>query len=78
MSSDLTKLCHQDEPNPAPEWLSTKAWQEILAMRVLPNFVPFIDTFDHYKHHYREIFESQDPHRFNSDSVTFECDFSVV
>ncbi|XP_044254832.1 dynein axonemal heavy chain 1-like isoform X2 [Tribolium madens] len=52
-----------EDPNPAPDWLSGKAWKEILAMRVLPNYIQFVDTFDQYKEDYRVIFESADPHR---------------
>ncbi|GJQ83090.1 hypothetical protein Trydic_g20102 [Trypoxylus dichotomus] len=48
--------------NPCPEWLSQKSWNEILALGVLPNFVPFVNSFGMYKDHYREIFEHVEPH----------------
>ncbi|XP_023309976.1 dynein heavy chain 1, axonemal-like [Anoplophora glabripennis] len=50
-------------PNPAPTWLSSKAWQEILALESLPKFKQFIDTFPRYADHYKHIFESLEPHR---------------
>ncbi|KAJ3657289.1 hypothetical protein Zmor_009105 [Zophobas morio] len=52
-----------DEPNPASGWLSAKAWKEILAMETLPKFAPFVETFADYEEDYREIFDSQEPHR---------------
>ncbi|KAJ8971587.1 hypothetical protein NQ317_002870 [Molorchus minor] len=49
--------------NPAPEWVSSKAWQEILALYSLPTFQLFVDTFQNHVGHYKKIFESQEPHR---------------
>ncbi|KAK4887372.1 hypothetical protein RN001_003643 [Aquatica leii] len=49
--------------NPAPEWLSTKAWNEILAMENLPVFQGYPDTFPSTLSYYKRIFESAEPHK---------------
>ncbi|CAH1982445.1 unnamed protein product [Acanthoscelides obtectus] len=54
----------RDLPNPAPAWLSSKSWSEILALEHLPSFQPFVRTFNDHLAHYKKIFESQEPHRF--------------
>ncbi|KAJ8922597.1 hypothetical protein NQ315_007628 [Exocentrus adspersus] len=53
----------EELPNPAPNWLSIKAWQEILALDSLPNFQRFVQSFPDYVNHYKKIFESLEPHR---------------
>ncbi|XP_074037842.1 dynein axonemal heavy chain 1 isoform X2 [Leptinotarsa decemlineata] len=50
--------------NPAPSWLSSKAWNEILALAELASFQKFVTTFAENVSHYKRIFESQEPHRF--------------
>lgn len=50
-------------PNPAPSWLSSKAWQEILTLKDFAKFQRFVATFAQNIDHYKKIFESQDPHR---------------
>ncbi|CAG9819626.1 unnamed protein product [Phaedon cochleariae] len=54
----------RDLPNPAPTWLSIKAWNEILALEVLPIFQPFVESFANKVDHYKQIFECQEPHRY--------------
>ena len=51
--------------NPAPEWISSRSWQEILTVGSLPTFAKFPGSF--YKHlvHYKEYFDSIEPHRLN-------------
>ncbi|XP_056631499.1 dynein axonemal heavy chain 1-like [Diorhabda sublineata] len=53
----------KDLPNPAPNWLSSRAWNEILALDALPNFQNFVTTFSGNITSYRSIFESLEPHR---------------
>lgn len=50
-------------PNPAASWLSSKAWQEILTLKSFPTFQTFVSTFGENIAHYKQIFESQEPHR---------------
>uniref|UniRef100_H0V0D2 Dynein axonemal heavy chain 1 n=1 Tax=Cavia porcellus TaxID=10141 RepID=H0V0D2_CAVPO len=49
--------------NPAPDWLSERAWRDILALSNLPTFSSFSSDF--VKHHkvFRAIFDSPEPHR---------------
>ena len=34
-------------------------------METLPKFAPFVETFADYEEDYREIFDSQEPHRYH-------------
>ncbi|XP_018331814.1 dynein heavy chain 1, axonemal-like [Agrilus planipennis] len=53
----------QEEPNPASDWLSEKAWKEIMSLRNLHNYQKFVDTFQANIATYKAIFESIEPHR---------------
>ncbi|XP_046731532.1 dynein axonemal heavy chain 1 [Silurus meridionalis] len=53
----------QQEPNPAPTWLSERAWQDIMALSSLPNFTGLAQTFSRDEAEYRRIFDSSQPHR---------------
>lgn len=52
-----------DLPNPAPEWLSGRSWNEILALGALPNFKDFPETFSQHLPAWKKLFDSPDPHR---------------
>ncbi|KAF5270064.1 hypothetical protein FQA39_LY08476 [Lamprigera yunnana] len=52
----------RDIPNPAPEWISIKSWNEILALENLAIFHNFADTFQRDINYYKQIFESVEPH----------------
>ncbi|KAJ1569497.1 Dynein heavy chain 1, axonemal [Cladochytrium tenue] len=49
--------------NPAMDWLSVRAWDEILAVSTLPAYVNFDEDFCDYIEGYRVIFDSPLPHR---------------
>lgn len=53
-----------DEPNPAPKWLTQKSWNEVLSLKALPAFVEVVDTFGRHQNVYERIFESPEPHRY--------------
>uniref|UniRef100_A0A6P7G8Z8 Dynein heavy chain 1, axonemal-like n=1 Tax=Diabrotica virgifera virgifera TaxID=50390 RepID=A0A6P7G8Z8_DIAVI len=53
----------QRMPNPASSWLSSRAWNEILALDALPTFQEFVQTFASNIDDYRIMFESSEPHR---------------
>lgn len=44
--------------NPAPKWLTDKAWGEIKALAGLPGFAGFAQHFAEEVEHYRAIFDS--------------------
>ncbi|XP_076846923.1 dynein axonemal heavy chain 1 isoform X2 [Brachyhypopomus gauderio] len=50
-------------PNPAPGWLSKRAWQEVMALDMLPRFRGLADTFAQHELEYKRIFDSSQPHR---------------
>ncbi|GLI62391.1 hypothetical protein VaNZ11_005010 [Volvox africanus] len=50
------------QPNPAPDWLTDKAWNELLNLSNLPNFRGFADHVALNLPHYRAIFDSNDAH----------------
>ncbi|GLC56009.1 hypothetical protein PLESTB_001054700 [Pleodorina starrii] len=50
------------QPNPAPDWLTDKAWNELLNLSNLPKFKGFADHVALNLGHYRAIFDSNDAH----------------
>uniref|UniRef100_A0A8C3GR01 Dynein axonemal heavy chain 1 n=1 Tax=Cairina moschata TaxID=8855 RepID=A0A8C3GR01_CAIMO len=49
--------------NPAPDWLSERAWGDILALSNLKNFSGFADDLTANLEAFRAIFDSPEPHR---------------
>ncbi|XP_008850074.1 dynein heavy chain 1, axonemal [Nannospalax galili] len=49
--------------NPAPDWLSDRAWRDILALSNLPAFSSFSSDFVTHLSQFRAIFDSTEPHR---------------
>lgn len=50
-------------PNPAPEWLASQSWADILSLSTLPSFNGFDLEFTEYVSQYRAIFDSSSPHK---------------
>ncbi|KAJ1529234.1 hypothetical protein ONE63_006036 [Megalurothrips usitatus] len=51
------------EANPAPNWLSARAWAELLAMRKLERLREFAEAVPRNIAHYKAMFDSPLPHR---------------
>ncbi|XP_004631750.1 dynein heavy chain 1, axonemal [Octodon degus] len=49
--------------NPAPGWLSERAWRDILALSNLPTFSAFPSDFVKHLEKFQAIFDSLEPHR---------------
>ncbi|XP_043932324.1 dynein axonemal heavy chain 1 [Protopterus annectens] len=49
--------------NPASEWLSERAWRDVLALTELKTFADFAEDFKINLKEFRVIFDSADPHR---------------
>ncbi|XP_058931925.1 dynein axonemal heavy chain 1 [Kogia breviceps] len=49
--------------NPAPDWLSDRAWRDILALSNLPAFSSFALDFVKHLSEFQAIFDSPEPHR---------------
>ncbi|XP_038950112.1 dynein axonemal heavy chain 1 isoform X1 [Rattus norvegicus] len=49
--------------NPAPHWLSDRAWRDILALSNLPAFSTFSTDFVQHLPKFQAIFDSAEPHR---------------
>ncbi|XP_062056155.1 dynein axonemal heavy chain 1 [Lepus europaeus] len=49
--------------NPAPDWLSDRAWRDILALSNLPTFSSFSSDFVRHLSEFRVLFDSLEPHR---------------
>ncbi len=49
-------------PNPSPDWLTDKSWNELLNLSHLPTFTGFADHVAANLAHYRDIFDSNDAH----------------
>ncbi|RUS78759.1 hypothetical protein EGW08_013475 [Elysia chlorotica] len=50
-------------PNPAPEWISERSWNEILTLPALPKFAKFAEDFKNHLDGFKRIFDSQEPQR---------------
>ncbi|KAM9758655.1 dynein axonemal heavy chain 1 [Menidia menidia] len=53
----------EELPNPAEDWVSEQAWQEILGLSSLENFNKLAETFIEHVHGFKKIFDSAQPHR---------------
>ncbi|XP_038627172.1 dynein heavy chain 1, axonemal [Tachyglossus aculeatus] len=49
--------------NPAVEWLSERAWRDILSLTNLETFATFADDFVRHLQDFQHIFDSAEPHR---------------
>lgn len=49
--------------NPAPDWLTDRAWRDIQALSNLPAFSSFAHDFVTHLSEFRAIFDSHEPHR---------------
>uniref|UniRef100_A0A6I8N290 Dynein axonemal heavy chain 1 n=1 Tax=Ornithorhynchus anatinus TaxID=9258 RepID=A0A6I8N290_ORNAN len=49
--------------NPAVDWLSERAWRDIMALTNLETFTYFANDFVRYLQEFRDIFDSPEPHR---------------
>ena len=49
--------------NPAPSWLTSQSWLEILGMSQLPAFFGFENDFIKHIDHYKSFFDSPNPHK---------------
>lgn len=49
--------------NPAPDWLTDRAWRDIQALSNLPAFSSFAHDFVKHLPEFRAIFDSHEPHR---------------
>lgn len=49
--------------NPAVDWLSDRAWRDILALSNLPTFSSFATDFVEHLPEFQAIFDSHEPHR---------------
>lgn len=64
--------------NPAQDWLSDRAWSEILRLPVLPKFASFAEDFKNHIEGFQRMFDSVDPHReplpepWNTDLDAFQ------
>lgn len=53
----------QSLPNPAPRWLSERAWLDIQGLSALHNFSDLAASFTKHHRGFKKIFDSNQPHR---------------
>lgn len=51
-------------PNPATEWLTDRAWGDILKLTALPKYRALPEEFAQFAEGFKRIFDSTEPHRF--------------
>ena len=49
--------------NPAPDWLSDRAWGDCITLSALPSFAEITEDFENNLVGYKSIFDSNEPHR---------------
>lgn len=49
--------------NPSPEWISERAWGEILTLESLQSFESFAVDFKNHLLVFKKIFDSSEPHK---------------
>lgn len=50
-------------PNPANEWLTDRAWGDILKLTALPKYRTLPEEFAQFAEGFKRIFDSTEPHR---------------
>ncbi|XP_069045720.1 dynein axonemal heavy chain 1 isoform X1 [Lepisosteus oculatus] len=50
-------------PKPVADWLSERAWQDVLGLSALSSFSDFAESFTHNLEGFKRIFDSAEPHR---------------
>uniref|UniRef100_W5LYK9 Dynein axonemal heavy chain 1 n=1 Tax=Lepisosteus oculatus TaxID=7918 RepID=W5LYK9_LEPOC len=50
-------------PKPVADWLSERAWQDVLGLSALRSFSDFAESFTHNLEGFKRIFDSAEPHR---------------
>ncbi|XP_066927305.1 dynein axonemal heavy chain 1-like isoform X2 [Clytia hemisphaerica] len=63
----------RDLPNPASDWLSDRAWREVVMLSNLPKFEAFADDFKNNLEGFKRIFDSVEPHREPQPGQWAEC-----
>ena len=53
-----------DVPNPASDWLSERAWKEVLMLSNLTTFSELAEDFKNNLDGFKRIFDSAEPHRY--------------
>jgi len=61
----------KDLPNPSPDWLSDRSWGDILTLAALPKFAAFAEDFPNHLQGFKKIFDSGEPHKYESLSYSF-------
>eukprot|EP00798_Chlamydomonas_sp_ICE-L_P012762 gene12762-16013_t len=58
-----------DKTNPASDWLVDRGWKEMLRLDNIPAFSGLVDTFERHPGAWREMYESNEPHKVTLPGV---------
>ncbi|KAL5009676.1 hypothetical protein ScPMuIL_011981 [Solemya velum] len=53
----------EEVPNPSPDWISERSWNDIQTLSVLPTFSTFALEFKDHLDDFKKLFDSPEPHR---------------
>ncbi|XP_030213444.1 dynein heavy chain 1, axonemal [Gadus morhua] len=56
-------MASQELANPASDWLSERAWQDVLSLSALPSFSGLVHSFPTHTQDLKTMFDSSQPHR---------------
>ncbi len=51
--------------NPSTDWISERAWGDILTLESLDSFKSFADDFKNHLTDFKKIFDSSEPHKYS-------------
>lgn len=51
-------------PNPSPDWISPRSWNDILTTAALDRFADFPEDFKNHLPGFKQLFDSVEPHRY--------------
>ena len=57
-------MASQELANPASDWLSERAWQDVLSLSALPSFSGLVHSFPTHTQDLKTMFDSSQPHRY--------------
>ena len=68
----------QELANPASDWLSERAWQDVLSLSALPSFSDLAHSFPTHTQDLQRLFDSSQPHRYRFTSTVVQTQVCVV
>lgn len=53
----------EEIPNPSPDWIAERSWNDIQTLSALPTFSTFATEFKDHLEDFKRLFDSPEPHK---------------